>query len=133
MSALPQRIGSYRIEEKLGGGGMGEVYRAYDEDLDRQVAIKLIRTTEMGSATSQERFRREARTVAALDHPSIVRVYHVLQWEDRDCIVMEHVEGRTLTALLRAGPPGLDEISKWPGRWPTPWPSPTPKGSSTGT
>jgi serine/threonine-protein kinase len=102
----PERIGHYRIEDELGHGGMGKVYRAYDEHLERWVAIKLVRTgTE--SATSQERFRREARTAAGLDHPSIVRIHHVLQWEDQDCIVMEYVEGRTLTALLRDGPPDL--------------------------
>ncbi|MCP4661092.1 MAG: protein kinase [bacterium] len=102
--AAPEKIGPYRIGDKLGEGGMGEVYSAYDEDLDRRVAIKLIRAVGTDSGTSQERFRREARTIAALDHPAIVRIHHVQQWEDRDCIVMEYVDGQTLTTLLRDGP-----------------------------
>ncbi len=78
MAMVTDRIGRYRIEEKLGTGGMGEVYRAWDEDLDRQVAIKLIRATRAQSARTKERFRREARTAAALDHPAIVRIHDIL-------------------------------------------------------
>ncbi len=100
---VPDRIGRYRIEGKLGTGGMGEVYRAWDEDLDRRVAIKLIRAGAE-SARSRKRFRREARMVAALDHPAIVRIHDILPWKDRDCIVMEYVEGRTLTELVRGRP-----------------------------
>ncbi|MCP4659772.1 MAG: protein kinase [bacterium] len=104
---VPDRIGRYRIEGKLGIGGMGEVYRAWDEDLDRRVAIKLIRAGAE-STRSRKRFRREARMVAALDHPAIVRIHDILPWKDRDCIVMEYVEGRTLTELVGGRPLDLE-------------------------
>ncbi|MCP3985591.1 MAG: serine/threonine protein kinase, partial [bacterium] len=99
----PERIGPYRVERKLGSGGMGEVYQAYDEQLERSVAIKLIRAEILEHTDARERFQREARTVADLDHPSIVRIHHILPWEDHHCIVMEHVDGESLWSLLRAG------------------------------
>ncbi len=104
MTEVPEQIGPYRIRERLGAGGMGEVYRAWDEDLERWVAIKLILAEKLESASGQERFRREARAAAGLSHPAIVRIYHILPWEDRDCIVMELVEGRSLASLVRDGP-----------------------------
>jgi serine/threonine protein kinase len=101
---IPERIGSYRIDSLLGKGGMGEVYRAYDEELDRLVAIKVIRATGDPAPefvnTTRERFRREARSAARLTHPAIVRVYLVLFEANHDSIVMELVEGRTLAKLL---------------------------------
>ncbi len=63
------RIGPYRLEGRLGAGGMGEVFSAYDERLDRRVALKLVRP-DLAGATSHERFRREARAAAGLSHPS---------------------------------------------------------------
>lgn len=82
---------------------MGEVYRAYDERLDRQVAIKLVHTDRVG-AGALERFLNEARMAARLSHPTIVQIYHVERFEGDDCIVMEYVEGETLSELLRKGP-----------------------------
>jgi tetratricopeptide (TPR) repeat protein/predicted Ser/Thr protein kinase len=108
MSSPPEQIGPYRILERLGAGGMGEVFLAYDERLDRKVAIKRIRPEGGVSADRRERFRREARIAARLSHPSIVHVYDVLAEADTDFIVMEYVEGVNLRQLLRSGPLEVD-------------------------
>jgi serine/threonine-protein kinase len=97
---LPERIGPYRVERRLGAGGMGEVFLAYDERLDRRVAIKRIRPEAGISPERRERFRREARVSARLNHPSIVHVYDILTEGDDEHIVMEHVEGEDLHCLL---------------------------------
>ncbi|HSF39943.1 MAG TPA: protein kinase [Thermoanaerobaculia bacterium] len=100
-----ERIGPYRVECRLGAGGMGEVYKAFDERLDRWVALKLVAPSRSGDAVHQERLRREARASARLNHPAVVRVYDLLRTEDgTDCIVMELVEGTPLSGLLRQGP-----------------------------
>jgi serine/threonine-protein kinase len=97
-------IGPYRILAELGAGGMGEVFLAHDERLDRRVAIKRIRPEAGGRTTARERFRREARLAARLSHPAIVQVYDILQENDSDSIVMEYVEGRNLRQMIEHGP-----------------------------
>ena len=91
-------IGPYRIVDKLGSGGMGEVFKARDERLDRWVAIKRIRPGKEGAEETRERFQREAKATAQLNHPAIVHVYDIFQDGESDCIVMEYIEGRTLQA-----------------------------------
>jgi len=103
-SMRPERIGPYRLEEPLGAGGMGEVFRAYDERLERRVAVKVIRPAAAADPLLRERFRREARAVARLSHPSIVQIHDILEWEGGLAIVMELVQGSTLSELLRGGP-----------------------------
>ncbi len=110
--SLPERIANYRIEERIGTGGMGEVHRAWDEDLERPVAVKFIRVDGVASVRAQERFRREALT-ARLVHPAIVQIHHVLEWQKGDCIVMELVEGRTLKALTGDGPVDWRQALPW--------------------
>ncbi|MCB1036539.1 MAG: serine/threonine protein kinase, partial [Acidobacteria bacterium] len=102
-SGLPERLGVYRIESRLGGGGMGEVFLAWDELLDRPVAVKRVRAEGQGDEVQRARFRREARAVARLNHPAIVQVFHVLERPDGDCLVMEYVRGRDLRALVADG------------------------------
>lgn len=102
-----RKIGPYRIEDKLGAGGMGEVFRAYDDRLDRWIAIKLIRPDALASVEARRRFRREARAAARLSHPAIVQIHDILESEDGDSIVMELVEGRPLSALLAEGRLGI--------------------------
>ncbi|HYH44612.1 MAG TPA: serine/threonine-protein kinase, partial [Thermoanaerobaculia bacterium] len=92
------------MESRLGSGGMGEVFRAYDERLDRPVAVKLIRPAEAGNALSRERFRREARAAAGLSHPAIVQIHDIVESAEGDAIVMELVEGQTLARLIESGP-----------------------------
>lgn len=104
----PERLGPYRIEQHLGQGGMGAVYAAWDERLERRVAVKLIRPESAESPAVRERFRREARAAAALNHPAVVQVYDVLAAEHGDAIVMEYVAGRTLAELLRTSAPSRD-------------------------
>lgn len=103
-----ERLGAYRVEGRLGQGGMGEVFLGYDERLDRRVALKRIRHGRTG-AHQRERFRREARAVARLSHPSIVQVYDLLEDSSGDCLVLELVPGETLRERLGRGPLGVAE------------------------
>jgi class 3 adenylate cyclase/tRNA A-37 threonylcarbamoyl transferase component Bud32 len=97
----PERLGPYVIEARLGSGGMGAVYRARDERLDRLVAIKYIRAQDYDSDDLRQRFQREARAAAQLNHPSIVQIFDFVQEEECDWIVMEHAGGRTLRKILK--------------------------------
>ena len=99
-----EKIGPYRVYERLGVGGMGEVYKAYDDRLDRWVAIKRIRPDREDSEDNRERFKREARATARLNHPSIVHLYGIFQEDESDCIVMEYVEGKSLDTILSEHP-----------------------------
>lgn len=109
MGSRLERIGPYRIESRIGAGGMGEVYRAWDERLERWVAIKLIRPESAGSDQARERFRREARAAASLSHPSLVQIHDILVAEEGDAIVMELVEGESLARWLANGPLSVRE------------------------
>ena len=102
-----RRIGPYRLEGVLGRGGMGIVYLAYDERLDRRVALKRVLASNDDSRRRQ-RLRREARTAAQLTHPAIVQIFDLVEETDGDWIVMERVEGPTLAQVLRAGPLEVD-------------------------
>src|SRR6267143_3973277 len=103
-------LSHYRIEEKLGEGGMGEVYRAIDTKLDRPVAIKLLPSSATQDPEARQRLLQEARSAASLNHPNIVTIYSVDQADGLDFIVMEHVEGNTLRVLSHDG--GIDS-SAW--------------------
>ncbi len=102
--AKGDRLGPYRVEERLGVGGMGEVYKAWDDRLERWVAIKRIRPDREEAEDNRERFQREARATAKLNHASIVHLYDIFSDGDSDCIVMEYVEGKSLDVVLRGGP-----------------------------
>ncbi len=102
-------FGSYRVESRLGVGGMGEVFLARDERLHRKVAIKRIREDLEVDPRRRERFRREARAVAGLNHPAIVQIFDIVSTDDGDCLVMEYVEGPSLADLLTDGPLDLDQ------------------------
>ena len=95
-----QQIGRYRVTATLGSGGMGVVYRAYDEKLQRDVAIKLLH--RQPDAAGREQILHEARASSALNHPGICTVYEVDDHEDQSFIVMELVEGRPLSDLIPA-------------------------------
>lgn len=110
MTDLPAMIGPYQVLKPLGAGGMGEVFLAYDERLDRKVAIKRIRPGANATPERRERFRREARVAAKLNHPAIVQIYDVLSEGEVSYIVMEHVEGTNLRRLLDDGPLPAGEV-----------------------
>jgi len=94
-------VGKYRLVEKLGQGGMAQVYKAYQPDLDRYVAVKILHPHLTGDPEFEARFRREARAVAALEHPHIVRIYDFDTAEGLAFLVMECVEGTNLRTRLR--------------------------------
>jgi eukaryotic-like serine/threonine-protein kinase len=98
---IGQLLGSYRVVEKLGEGGMGEVYRGVDEMLDREVALKMLKPELAHRQGTLERFRAEAITLAKLDHPGIARIHGISRHDDLWFIVMEFVGGETLHARLR--------------------------------
>src|SRR3982075_3854299 len=93
--------GRYRLEARIGSGGMSTVYRALDGTLQRQVAIKLMNREITSDSDQLERFRREARAVAQLSHPHIVGVIDAGEDENRPYIVFEYVEGETLKDRIR--------------------------------
>ncbi len=100
----PERIKQYRLSEKLGEGGMGVVYRAQDEELNRSVAIKLLSGKCAEDPSAVERFHREARITAALHHPHICTVYEFGDFADHPYMVMELLNGQTLNELLDGWP-----------------------------
>src|SRR3990170_4197166 len=98
------RIGTYEIVGLLGAGGMGEVYRALDTRLGREVAIKILANRVAEDAVLLARIEREARILASLNHPAIATIHSVEEWEGTPAIVMELVEGETLAVKLFSGP-----------------------------
>jgi predicted ATPase len=99
-----QSLLHFKIEQKLGQGGMGEVYRALDTKLGRRVAIKILPPSTTSNPDAAQRFREEARLASALNHPNVVTIYSVDRAEGYEFIVMELVEGETLLARLHRQP-----------------------------
>lgn len=111
--SIGQAVGNYRISALLGSGGMGAVYRATDLRLEREVALKVLRPETLGlDPQAVERFRREARALAKLNHPHIATVHDVGEQDGLDYIVMELVGGEPLSARLRGGPLGVREATQ---------------------
>src|SRR5262245_34564453 len=103
------RLGSFEIVAPLGAGGMGEVYRARDTKLGRDVACKLLPEAFAADPERLLRFQREAQLLASLNHANIAQIYEVVESDRLRCIVMELVEGETLQARLRRGALPLEE------------------------
>jgi serine/threonine-protein kinase len=102
-------FGSYRVEESIGAGGMGEVYRARDTELGRDVAIKVLPASFSSDAMRVARFEQEAKTLAALNHSNIAHIYGLARGEGGSGIVMELVDGPTIADRIAAGPIPIDE------------------------
>ncbi len=104
MSALEPRIGKFFVVRRIGRGGMGYVYEGHDPRLNRRVAIKTLTTDAIAEADSRERFEREARAAAQLQHPNIVTIYELGNFggNEKPYIVMEYLEGADLAGLIHA-------------------------------
>src|SRR5512142_2081547 len=102
-------LGHYRITEKVGAGGMGEVYRAEDSNLHRHVAIKVLPDEFAHDAERLARFQREAEVLASLNHPNIATIHGLEESGGKRFIVMELVEGQTLAHRLAKGPLPVSE------------------------
>ncbi len=104
-------VGHYRMLGEIGRGGMGIVYRAFDVNLEREVALKCPRPDRPGDAKLLERFLREARTLSQLSHPSIIPVFEVFEDGGRPWLASELVDGEDLRVLLRRrGPLPVEEV-----------------------
>ncbi len=103
-------ISHYKILEKLGSGGMGEVYLARDTKLNRRVALKFLTAQYASDKDFRRRFKREAQAAAALNHPNIVTVYEVAEYEGRPYMAMEYVEGRSLKELIAEKKLSVEEV-----------------------
>ena len=107
--SIGTRLGPYEIQSALGAGGMGEVYKARDTRLDRSVAIKILGPLIAADSDGRARFEREARTVAAFDHPHICSIFDVGLADGTLFLVMPLLEGQTLAARLEKGPLPIDQ------------------------
>ena len=101
--AVGSRLGHYDVTAPLGAGGMGEVYKATDTRLDRTVAIKVLPEHVAADPDLKQRFEREARTVAALNHPHICTLHDIGSQDGIDFLVMEYLDGETLAQRLEKG------------------------------
>jgi eukaryotic-like serine/threonine-protein kinase len=110
---IGKTISHYRIIEKLGQGGMGEVFLAQDSSLDRNVALKFLPEALTGNPDILARFEREARILASLNHPNIVTIHEILSYENRKCIVMEYIVGKSLELLIEAQEVGLQDAQRY--------------------
>jgi eukaryotic-like serine/threonine-protein kinase len=109
-ASVGQVLGHYRLVEELSHGSMGMVYRAHDEHLEREVALKVLAPARSGDEAARKRFHNEALILSKLNHPNIISVYDFATQNDIDFLVMEYVPGQTLSARLKIGSLAQEEI-----------------------
>ncbi|HXG92074.1 MAG TPA: protein kinase [Blastocatellia bacterium] len=107
---MGKTVSHYRLEEEIGQGGMGRVYKAYDLTLDRTVVLKLLAPELTADEDSRKRFFREARLASALDHPNICTIYEIAEADNQYFIAMQYVPGKTLKKVIGAKPLNLDSL-----------------------
>jgi TolB-like protein len=110
---MTRRIGPYELMSRIGAGGMGEVYKARDTRLNRIVAVKVLPPAVANDPAARERFEREARAVAALNHPHICTLHDVGRHEEIDFLVMEFLEGETLATRIARAPLAIDDALQY--------------------
>ncbi len=110
---IGQTFGHYRVIEKIGEGGMGVVYRAHDESLDRDIALKVLPASNFQDPAARARLLREARIASQLNHPHICTIHEVGEAEGQVYIAMEFVEGQPLSARLAAGPLPNEQVLRY--------------------
>jgi len=110
---IGERLGHFRVVEKIGAGGMGVVYRAHDEELDRDVAIKVLPAASFHDPSARARLLREARTASKLNHPHICTIYEVGEADGQAYIAMELVEGQPLSARLTDGALPVEQVLRY--------------------
>ena len=115
-------LGHYRIVEKIGEGGMGVVYRAHDERLDRDVAVKVLPEEVAQDADRLARFEREAKLLASLSHQNIATLHGLEEHEGQRFLVMELAEGETLAERIKRDPAPVDEALEYARSSPLPRP-----------
>jgi serine/threonine protein kinase len=106
------KLGPYEIQDALGAGGMGEVYRARDTRLDRTVAIKILSSHLSDNPELKQRFEREAKAISSLNHAHICTLYDIGSQDGVDFLVMEYLEGETLAQRMKKGPLPLEQVTK---------------------
>ena len=119
MASIPARLGPYEIVSRVGAGGMGEVYKATDTRLGRTVAIKVLPAHVAGDPAFRARFEREAKAISSLNHPHICTLHDIGHQEGTDFLVMEYLEGETLSNRLARGRCRLRRRCRLASRSPT--------------
>ncbi len=127
------RLGPYEIAAQIGVGGMGEVYRARDTKLKRDVAVKVLPSALAANPERLARFQREAEVLASLNHPNIAAIYGLEEADSTKALVMELVEGPTLEDRIAQGAIPVDEALPIANKSPKPSKPRTSRGSSTAT
>jgi eukaryotic-like serine/threonine-protein kinase len=110
------KFGRYTIEKKLGEGGMGEVYLAFDNSLERRVALKILSDTFSQDTERVQRLKQEAKAASTLNHPNIITIYEIGRTDDIEFIAMEFVEGKTLREVIEGGELTLKDAVKIAGQ-----------------